>query len=139
VHSLDAQHSWWLERLIDGKLCETHDAWCEQVICAEVHDDFIAYCRRWSGKQMSTSPTRLGIFLGKVCPSGYPSKKQVGGTRSYRSAVDGQIREVVRPTTYVFPTLDDCRTYWDERFGKVHAWSNGREPGEDDNEEPQPF
>lgn len=126
IHSLDSAQAWWVGRLQDGRLCDEHDGWQEQVLVAEILDSYLAFCRSWSygGRPTATSPSRFGLFLASVCPRGFPHKKQVAGQRSYRSPLTGQMRDLVRPNTYVFPSLEVCRTHWDATFSPITTWGS---------------
>jgi len=102
-YSLSPMHDWWLWRLEQGTLLDTHDYWEGKVPVNDLIDDYVASLRDFHVNQRG-SRIKVGMFLKNVCPDGWPKK-----TRESSGAN--------RPYYYEFPPLRHCREKWDKLFG----------------------
>lgn len=118
--SLGAEHEWWYTRLREGKLLPNHSDWEETVLTPEMLYDFAQYTKNFSMGRRSNQ-TKLGRFLRKVCPEGFPLLQQLSGQVAVRQ-LDGSVTTMHRPYRYQFPPLDECRAYWNENFGGSWDW-----------------
>lgn len=117
--SMSGEQDWWLLKLRDGRLLEEDDSW-GRVCTHDLLYDYAQYFRSFgSGRKVSAS--KLGQFLSEVCPGGWPKREQVGEPHESRG-LDGTMKTIKRPYFYVFPTLEECRSQWDERFGIIRDW-----------------
>lgn len=130
VSSLNDEQGWWYEKLQNGRILDTEDAWPEKVFCSELCHDFILYNRNWNSAGDRSSATMLGCFMKTVFPKGWKCKKQLGGTHHIVGA-DGIGKEVPRPTAYLIPPLGECRKIWDAKFGGPYNWNEIEEEEEE--------
>lgn len=115
LYSLDPEEEWWYDILINGQLLDIHHGWETEVVCQDLQDAFYERMKT-VGVQRRASPTALGKFLQRVLPPGYP--------KSYQKFVEREVMEdggwtrkvKTRPRHYGFPTLDECRRHFEERF-----------------------
>lgn len=133
VHSLDPMEGWWYYKLEEGKLLVEHEGWQRTVLCEELIQDYVEYGKTFNIQAKRGTPTALGRFLkDRVCPG--ILKRQGAGTVTIGDRV------VHRPYYYTFPSLDELREWWDEKFGGTHKWPEIKQmPGEKKKEENLPF
>lgn len=107
MQSLDPFHAWWHYRLTSGVLLETADKFSRVVTCSALMEDYVQHSRRFNVQRMGTA-TKLGLFLGKMCPGDYPRRQRsTAGQRLY---------------TYMFPPLEQLRAHWDKMFDSQTGW-----------------
>ena len=131
LNSLPLNLSWWWEKLRSGKLLPGEGEWAPEVLCEQLQDDFLDAMSNW-GSRIAGSPTKLGRLLARVCPEGFPRRKQKSGEHQYRDRRN-MMKTKTRPWAYVFPTLEECRAHWERDFDLLEPWP-AREPGEDADE-----
>jgi hypothetical protein len=126
--SFTPEQTWYYEALQVGQLCPSHKSWNDWVSCEDVFNACIDLQMR-IGVPRRTTPTAFGIFLKKVCPQ--LEKKQ----RIIDVSVDdpqfcGTKVIKKRAWVYGFPTLQECRDYFDKAFGGPYVWDKiGMEDG----------
>lgn len=114
--SLGTEAEWWQNKLIEGRILKTQDSWERAIPKDYLVDDFVSYVKRFNATARG-SETRLGHMLKSFVPTLGTSQKTVSLKEWVGDgiSIDGPPRRVYH---YEFPSLADCRTAWDERFGK---------------------
>ena len=143
-HSLGPEEEWWFQKLWEGRLMQDHIGWKCEVEKEELTADYVAHCQRFNITRRGNA-TRLGKFLSRVCPDGYPKSAQRYVERDVPTG-DGWVRKKrVRPYFHVFPALAECRRRWDELYSTKTDWPQEEEPQEElgepteDSEAAEPF
>ena len=133
--SITPEQSWWLQKLQDGKPLPVSAGWQKNVMKDALLDDFVAHLRG-ARDSRHASRIRLAKFMEAVCPD--LETKQLSKPMEYTDS-NGRIHERQRPWVFVLPSLDACRSAWDERFG-VQNWPEvmALEEGDED-DGPDPF
>jgi hypothetical protein len=128
--TLDSEQSWWLDMLARGEL-----PWgCVEPRCAPAIRIFDSYIRSASrqGYRRRSSETLVGTFLKKQVPG---LKKNIDGR--YKRVTRNGLTQVVG-STYVFPSLSECRSAFasmmqqDREWGAKTEWTKAPLPDEDD-------
>lgn len=136
THSLSIEQAWWYYKLKDGALLHSESGWPNKVIVEALHDDYIVWLRKWPG-QRNASPHRLSSFLRKVLPNG-ATRKQLYGMHYYTDHTGQQIAKD-RPYIYSIPTLQECRTHWEQQFELLEPWPEVPSSDNDDPDDSVPF
>lgn len=112
--SLDIEHEWWYQKLLDGRLLISDDTWKVSIVADELVDDFVEYTRRFNVTRRGNQTT-LGKFLEKMCPS---LKKSQRWAMIELPTGDGFTHKVRRRRRfYDMPTLEEARARWEELHG----------------------
>ena len=125
LYSLGPEESWWLERLMDGRITAASREWLTSVTKERLQGDYVRHCEQLRSFRRA-APTALGRFLSRVMGEGWPRSVQ-RLTDVEKTGPDGRI-EVVRERVYFYdlPDLAACRASWERLYGRFD-W-----PGEDD-------
>jgi hypothetical protein len=119
--SMNPAERWWFERLSDGKLLVADDAWRTEVLGDLLSESYADALHR-EGERRHTSATALGIFLGRMLPSGYPRRLQ----RTVRpNDLPPQARFTAvrgRRRFWGIPDLGECRAAFDTRTRTEWPW-----------------
>ena len=112
ILSMQPSEKWWFQKLDDGCLLPRHDSWQTVVERQALCQDFADVLGR--GVSAKAVATTLGIFLKKVLPGAYPRSFQRAGEE-----LPGLPR---RRRHWGFPSLEECRAYFDELTRTKHVW-----------------
>ena len=93
------------------------ETWVQEVPKLELLADFRMFLKGWHGSKATLN--RMTGFLKRICPLGWPQIKR--GRNSDRT-MDGAYSMESRPWVYAFPSLVECRNYWDQAMGFNTAW-----------------
>ena len=115
IRSLDPLDSWWLERLRSGSTLAKGEQWLERVPCDALYDDYIAVTEK-VGVRRKAEATAFGMGLKKLVPD--IQRRRV---TTASDAMDG-LSSVRRAWCYQLPSLDDCRSLFEEAMGQAIAW-----------------
>jgi hypothetical protein len=55
LFSMSPQDTWWYEKLRDGRVMAEHQEWREDVTVAELHEDYLSYCRQFNVARRGTA------------------------------------------------------------------------------------
>jgi hypothetical protein len=119
--SMEPHEEWWMSVLEDGQLAG--DCWAvgEEITAANslVQDHYDTYVQNAAVHKRLT-PTKLGQFLKRILPEGYPIKG--------KQRVDNRVENV-----RTFPKLEAARDTWDRISGAPKDWHDVSllEPGAD--------
>lgn len=115
--SLDAVGAYWYECLCNGDLglLDTKTSgWPEIVVKAQLFDEV----RRRLPAGRPTNNVVMGRLFAKLLPPGTTVRDvRVSGTVVWRDA-QGNDRTATRAPAWALPTLEECRAWWEKRFGK---------------------
>lgn len=117
--SLSTEQEWWYQKLLNGSITRKHIHWTAPVWKDDLHDEFLLHAQKL-GVQRRSNATFLGKFLNKVCPPGYPRSKQL--VKQLQS--EGGSKYTERHYAYEFPPLQECRKWFDEKFGGPYEWQD---------------
>lgn len=114
--SLGPEADWWLNKLRDGTLYPDKAEWPSAVRKEQLMMDYALYTKVWNtwkrGNMISFSK-----FLEGVCP-GLGSEQRLATWEE--PGHDGFPRSVTRRAYHwILPSLAECRTAWDKKFGTV--------------------
>lgn len=130
--SMDPMEAWWYEKLQNGKLLVEHDNWRPELACQDLQTDFFEHCKQLNIARRGDN-TKLGEALKKFCP---PEALKVTQGRSPVEVMmpGGQKKMINRPYYYKFPSLEECREWWDRKFGGPYQWRKAEdgEPKKDE-------
>lgn len=116
------EQEWWYNKLLDGRIFETEDAWPRYAFAQSLSFDFTSYAKLWSQSARSNN-TRLGRFLATMVPAGHKMRAQLSGKQEIVTE-DGSVQTVSRPRVYLLPTLDVCRKIFDDECGGPYDWTD---------------
>lgn len=120
LFSMGTQEGWWFEKLREGRLMAHHGDWQTDVTVADIHDDYLSYCRQF-GIHRKGSAYAVRQAIESFVAKGFPEKYQ-GKTPIEIPMPNGERKIVPRPYWYKFPSLDECRAFWDKNFGGPYDW-----------------
>lgn len=126
IFSLRAEEEWWFSKLQDGRILQEHDRWQKMVPVDLICQDYGDQCRLFNSGSRGTA-TQLGFFLRNMVPS--LDRKQV--YTSMRVHIGNGIFEQgpkKRYYHYIFPSLEQCRQFWEERYGPYDWPAEAEEP-----------
>lgn len=106
--SMKPEESWWYEKLMAGEILPHAGGWTLRAPVDALHQDYVRFMQD-IGQLRKSTKTVLGRHLSRLCPMAYPK-------RQYEICPDETTGEDARRPVYVFPSLRECRAYWDERF-----------------------
>ena len=118
--SFSSEEEWWYQKLRDGAVLEGDPSWTGQVVTQDLLYDISTFVRATNAR-LRISGTRLGLFLSKVLPEGYPKTPQRRQPVEV-TLLNGDRKTIIRPRWYVFPDLKACRAEWDRRHGSQTEW-----------------
>ena len=124
VLSMTPEEQWWFEKLQEGSL--TSEGWAAEIPKQDLQRDYINYCERQKIMRR-VSPTALGKFLKRVLPGVYPQTFQRMAELSYMDRFGHESFRKAKTWFYGFPTLEQARGWWDERFGGPYQWQDVEE------------
>lgn len=116
--TLSPEQEWWYQKLENGILTKHHKAWTAPIFKDDLLNDYLVYTQK-IGVQRRSTATAFGRFLKTVCPEGYPRSSQK--MKQYTN--DQGVRMVDREYAYEFPSIDECRGYWDKKFNGPYPWT----------------
>jgi Mesyanzhinovviridae DNA primase len=116
LFSLGPEEEWWYQILKHGRILQEHTTWQEIVMKDMVISDFTEKAKQFNVSRRG-SETQLGRFLHHLCPGLRTCQKMAKVKEHLGNGifVDAPPRRYYH---YVFPTLEECRAAWEERFGK---------------------
>lgn len=133
MYSFDPEEEWWYSKLQEGRLLPEHQGWKGDICTLDLYHDFLSYTRA-AGVSRRGNATKLGFSLKKFVPSlPIPEQRR---TPIMVKMPDGDEKSIPRPYFYRFPPLDECRRWWDDRYGGPYKW---QQEGEDVEESATPF
>lgn len=119
--SLSPEEEWWYQKLLEGRLLIKNSEWDGKVRKHELLADYTNHMLR-VGVQRRATPTALGRFLARVCPTGFPKIYQDWDEEITLDSFGHEKTIKQRPYFYEFPDVEILRKYWDERHGSVGDW-----------------
>jgi len=130
LHSLDPFKAWWYSKLNDGIILAHQESWDDPVQTGKVFDDYSREVGN-SGARYRAMVTQFGIFLKRVCPTGWP-KKYPETVERKEGEGDKAVTKTVRLWFYRFPPLDECRRAFEHlgRFSESIKWDDDFENDE---------
>ena len=111
IRSLDSVESWWFERLIDGAATRNSTEWLRVIPKALLVDDYIAASDRL-GIKRKAAETEVGMTLGKLIP----------GMETRRLPWEDSPSVTTRKWCWLLPSLEDCRTAFEEALQQPVDW-----------------
>ena len=120
LHSMDPYEEWWFQKLRSGQLLDDHGEWQHEIPALDLQNDFIDYAKGFNLSKRGNA-TKLGQVLKRFLPEDYPRLRQ-RATPIEIQTPQGGTKYVKRPYFYEFPTLEECREYWDTQFGGPYDW-----------------
>ena len=125
--SLSPEQDWWLTKLKDGSLFQDQEGWPKEVRKQLLVDDYIEHTKRWMVTRRGNQ-TALGKFMSKVCPTLVVLQKAAVWEEMQE---DGWSKKIEKRTYFwVLPDLDECRSRWEELFGKQN-WDDFTQKSQD--------
>ena len=121
MHSMASEEAWWFERLMDGRVTSTCNDWSQSLPKDRLMGDYLRYTEAQRINRR-LSPTMLGKFLTRVMPDDYPRGIQRMAEVERDDGRGGSVLTRERVYFYDLPTLVDCRTEWDRRYGGPYNW-----------------
>jgi len=121
IHSMEPEVQWLFEKVWEGRILRTDQAWPEKVVKDEFYDNYIVELRQ-TGRNYLLSRTAFGKFLSRTFPKGWPESKQEMCDISITTA-EGWSQTVKRRTyVYYLPPLTTLRDHWDRNMGGPYDW-----------------
>lgn len=134
-HSMSPFEAFWFNILTDGALQPRHGRWTGQALKAELVD---AFTSEYDVRRLRNVKMALGKFLRDVARA--ESSRIRGKTVAWQPLKGGE-RTESNPWQWTFPSLQECRKLWDERFG-AREWPaivEDDDGPDDDTEDPNAF
>lgn len=124
--SFTPEQSWWYNRLQEGTVARNQIDWQDHIRTEVVYNDCIKAFEK-AGIYRKMNMTAFGIFIRKVCPGEgkWPKKDQKYFEEDIPDpGFPGLTKSVKRRGFfYSFPSLKDCRDFFDESFGGPYNWT----------------
>lgn len=108
VITMNTENDWWYGILDDG--INYGRGWSTNVPKEHLYNEYIAYCDQLKTRSKRKTKSEFKLFLEKVCPPNFP---ELGRLRQS----NGHVR------SYKFPSLNECREYYDETFHGPYPWN----------------
>ncbi|MBN8976334.1 MAG: hypothetical protein J0I08_07640 [Rhizobiales bacterium] len=105
VRSLDTIDDFWFNRLMEG------DDWPARVVCADLYEEYIKASAR-IGVGRKRGPAEFGARLLKLAPE----------IRKSRPVIESEPGITKRAWCYDMPSLNDCRSMFEELLGQPIEW-----------------
>lgn len=116
------------EVLMEGAWKPEHGGFRVEVVKDELLDALHDYMGH--NKVKKTAMTKL---FGEIFAEGFSDQHRLNGVRKWRNT-RGQEQVAKRPRCWAFPSLDECRRLWDQKFGTKTAWPEVDQESPDDYE-----
>ena len=115
IHGMSMEEQFWYERLTLGQLVDRHTYW--KYACAKetLYEQYSDYCRTRGRQAFCKGRQQFGSFLKKVCP-------KLERKKAYSSSDKNRFYQ------HIFPSLEECRRMFEQRFGISTQWSEVLEP-----------
>lgn len=113
---------WWYERLADGVILPSQNAFEAVVSRDALQQDYLNFMHRHGYYQRRSAATALGKFLSKVCPRGFPRTDRRWVEEPYQDEFGQHLERRRRCWMYIFPPLDQLRTFFDVSQGGPYEW-----------------
>lgn len=113
--SLDPEHEWWYQKLLEGRLMREEDGWPKEVVKDLLVDDYVDHTKRFNVARRGNQ-TALGRFLGIMCPD----LSQVQRMIKFEVPTGDGWSKTTRRRCYMYqmPTLLEARARWEELHGE---------------------
>ena len=111
LRSLDPIENWFFNRLWSGMITSETPGWAATITCAVLHADYIR-AASLSGIGRKRSDAEFGLKLAKLLP-------ELKHIRPREADSNGVTRRVWK---YEMPSLDDCRSAFDDLVGQSVDW-----------------
>lgn len=121
ILSLDQDEVWWYEKLTDGRILRHQDSWPESVTKNDLQRDYLNWCDQQKVMRRM-SPVAMRRFLKKVMPKNYPVATQIFADVNYQDSFGQETYRKEKVWNYHLPTIQECRDFWDKRFGGPYEW-----------------
>lgn len=119
IRSLKHVERWWLDCLQRGSIFRGGADWQTEIAKPIVFAEYLADGDR-AGVRHRSGETELGIALRKLIP----------GLREGRKNVRIDDGDIKRQRTWLLPSLDDCRSMFEELMGQSITWPADESAGE---------
>jgi hypothetical protein len=119
IRSLKHVERWWLDCLQRGSIHRSGSDWQAEIAKPHVFSEYLADGDR-AGVRHRSGETELGIALRKLVPSLKEGRKSI-------RTDDGEFK---RLRTWLMPSLDECRSIFEELLGQPIAWPADESAGE---------
>lgn len=133
--SLSPEEEWWYQKLLEGRLIQSHEGWEREIRKDELVNDYVYYAERFRVSYRGNG-TALGRFLRQVCPRITDIQKMAAWEET---SADGWTKKVQRRAYfYQLPDLATARAKWDELYG-AEKWDRAMDlqtPAQTDTEPP---
>lgn len=106
--SMKPEEAWWYNKLQSGEILTRSGGWTKRAPVHALHQDYVHFMQDIGAMRKST-PVVLGKHLARFNPPAFP-KRRYEVCADETTGVDGR-----RPV-YFFPSLDECRKYWDDKY-----------------------
>jgi hypothetical protein len=123
ISTLEPHAQWFLDRLRHGTPTANHSLWPERVSTDLVYSSYLHFTERM-GINRKLSPEQFGIALRKLMPDGGLQR-----TRPWENVADPVTGSVSRKRVncYSLPSLEQCRSKFEERMHWSIDWAEGEE------------
>jgi phage/plasmid-associated DNA primase len=111
LRSLESIESWWNDRLSEGSPGRIFDHWPELVSVDVVYADYVRTCEE-VGVRRKRDRSTFGLKLAQLVP----------GIEKTRPRVETEGGGNRRVWSYSLPSLEDCRTSFEQLMGQPITW-----------------
>lgn len=113
--SMSVEEEWWYQKLCEGRLLSSQPSWEREVMKDYLTADYIENARKFNIVRRG-SATSLGKFLSKMIP-GLQSRQKMTEVTTLTEQGFSYVKKELK-YHYIIPSLESCRSHWNERFGK---------------------
>lgn len=117
MHSLSREQDWWFNILKNGVLPH-QNGWTGVCGTDHLHNDLYQHTKLLGG-HYRPSKTALGIFIKRMVPN---VTKHRGSFDCVEALFEDAEAVKERGHYYTFPSLDECRGYFEEQMGQKIEW-----------------
>jgi hypothetical protein len=121
LRSFDPVTKWWFGRLQAGALLPEHDGWESRADGERLHGHYADTIGRIGIGHKSTE-TELGLGLRKMLPAGWPDRKRRMIERRFKDEQGAEHKKTVQGVVWAFPSLSECRAFFDQQIGGEMDW-----------------
>jgi hypothetical protein len=121
VLSMAPEVQWMFEKLHEGRLTDGTLEWTGRVLKDTLYDDYINDLKD-QGRNFRLSRTGFGRFLHRAFPGEFPLAKQETVEVPWANEHGFEVMLKKRAYVYYFPSLAECRGFWDQNYGGPFEW-----------------
>lgn len=121
-YNFSPEQLWWFERITTGTVLRRHSRFEPVVPREALQDDYLQFMQSHGFYVRRASGTMMEMLLHKMCPDGFPRRRQAFIEEDYADEHGQPRTRKRRQWVYEFPALASLRKFFDEKQGGPYDW-----------------